>query len=600
MPDPTDLGLPDPSAAFNDLLGATEAAVDTADPVSLGRSYLGAMRRAARRPLHSVPAWLRYGAGLGMAGTNLATRVVGIELPGVIEADPSDPRFRDPTWSDNLLFHGLLQAYLLTARLIQDLVEAAGLAPPEGPKAEFAASLLADAISPTNLLFTNPRALKRAFETGGTSVVRGARNFVHDMLHNEGWPSQVDRDSFVLGRNTAATPGKVVFRNELIEVLQYAPTTEEVFERPLVVIPPWINRYYIADLAPGKSLVEWAVAHGHTTFAVSFRNPDRSMRDLSFDDYLRLGPLTAIDVAREISGSETVNTLSICLGGTMTAMVLAYLDACGDHLVHSATYLNSAIDYDDAGALATVFADPATLEGLVRRMEKKGFLPGKDIAHTFDLLRANDLVFRYVVDGWLLGQAPPAFDLLNWNSDNTNMPGARPRRVHPAHVPGERAGARRVRGDGGAPHGLRDRHRRVRRRRGRGPHRAVAVVVPDRADLQGGRALRHDLGWSHRRHRLPPGPEGQPLDQRRAAARTGRVASRRDQAPRHLVERLGGVDRRARRRVAGAAPDRERAAPGDRRRARRLRHQLTRRISSPRCPARSSGTRTAGPASGRR
>ena len=430
MPDPTDLGLPDPSAAFNDLLGATESAVDTADPVSLGRSYLGAMRKAARRPLHSVPAWLRYGAGLGMAGTNLATRAVGIQLPGVIEADPKDPRFRDPTWSDNLLFHGLLQAYLLTARLIQDLVEAAGLAPPEGPKAEFAGSLLADAISPTNLLFTNPRALKRAFETGGTSIVRGARNFVHDMLHNEGWPSQVDRDSFVLGRNTAATPGKVVFRNELIEVLQYAPTTDEVFERPLVVIPPWINRYYIADLAPGKSLVEWAVAHGHTTFAVSFRNPDRSMSDLSFDDYLRLGPLTAIDVAREISGSETVNTLSICLGGTMTAMVLAYLDACGDHLVHSATFLNSAIDYDDAGALATVFADPATLEGLVRRMEKKGFLPGKDIAHTFDLLRANDLVFRYVVDGWLMGQAPPAFDLLNWNSDSTNMPG----RAHAEYI----------------------------------------------------------------------------------------------------------------------------------------------------------------------
>jgi polyhydroxyalkanoate synthase subunit PhaC len=422
VPDPRDLGLPDPSV-LGDLLGVTEAAVDTADPVSLGRSFLGALRKAARRPVHSVPVWLRYGAGLGMAGTNLATRAVGIHLPGVIEPDPRDPRFQDPTWSDNILFHGLLQAYLLTARLVQELVEAAGMAAPEGPKAEFAASILADALAPTNVLFTNPRALKRAFETGGTSVVRGARNFVRDVRHNDGWPSQVDRDSFVLGKNTAATPGKVVFRNELIEVLQYSPTTDEVFARPLVVIPPWINRYYIADLAPGKSLVEWAVAHGHTTFAVSFRNPDRSMRDLTFDDYLRLGPLAAIDVAREIAESETVNTLSICLGGTMTAMTLAYLDACGDRLVHSATYLNSAIDYSGAGMLASVFADPATLEGMVRRMEKDGFLPAKDIARTFDLLRANELVFRYLVDGWLLGMAPPAFDLLAWNADNTNMPG---------------------------------------------------------------------------------------------------------------------------------------------------------------------------------
>jgi len=406
-----------------DMLGATEAAIDTADPVSLGRSYLGAMRRAARRPLHSVPAWLRYGVGLGMTGTHLVTRAVGIPLPEPIEPDPGDARFRDPTWKDNIAFHGLLQAYLLTARLVHELVAAAGLPEPEGPKAEFAATLVTDALAPTNLLLTNPRALKRAFETGGTSIVRGARNYLYDLMHNDGWPRQVDCSSFVLGRNVAATPGKVVFRNELIEVLQYAPTSDEVFERPLLVIPPWINRYYIADLAPGKSLVKWAVDHGHTTFAISFRNPDASMRDLSFDDYLRLGPLTAIDVVRDISGSETVNTLSICLGGTMTAMTLAYLDACGDRFVHSATYLNCAVDYAEAGSLATVFADPATVEGMTRRMERHGYLPGKEIARTFDLLRANDLVFRYVVDSWLMGEPPPAFDLLAWNADSTNLPG---------------------------------------------------------------------------------------------------------------------------------------------------------------------------------
>ncbi len=411
------------NTALGDLLGITEAAMDTADPVSLARSYVSAMGRAALRPWRSAPALAKFGFGLGVTGAHLATRVIGHPSPEAVRPAEGDGRFRDPTWSDNLLYHGGLAAYLLLARLLHDLVGAAHLEEPEASKAEFAASVLADALAPTNFVLGNPRAVKRAYETGGTSLLRGARNFVHDMTRNEGWPSQVDRSKFELGRNTAATPGRVVYRNELVEVLQYTPTTDEVFERPLLVIPPWINRYYIADLAPGKSLIEWAVDHGHTTFAISFRNPDPSMRELSFDDYLRLGPLTAIDVAREITGSETVNTMSICLGGTMTAMCLAYLDACGDRLVHSSTFLNSAVDYADAGVMATVFADPATLESLSRRMERHGYLPGKDIARTFDLLRANDLVFRYVVDSWLLGEPPPAFDLLAWNADYTNLPG---------------------------------------------------------------------------------------------------------------------------------------------------------------------------------
>jgi polyhydroxyalkanoate synthase len=411
------------NTALGELLGITEAALDTADPVSLARSYVGAMRRAAFRPWRTVPAAARYGVGLGLTGAHLATRAIGHPLPEVVRPQPGDRRFGDTTWSDNLLYHAALDVYLLTARLLEELVSASGLEGTEASKAEFAASILGDALSPTNFLLGNPRAVKRAYETGGTSIVRGLRNFVHDMVKNEGWPSQVDRSPFELGRNVAATPGRVVFRNELIEVLQYEPKTEEVFERPLLVIPPWINRYYIADLAPGKSLVEWAVDHGHTTFAISFRNPDASMRDLTFDDYLRLGPLTAIDVAREITGSETVNTASICLGGTMTAMCLAYLDACGDHLVHSSTFINSGVDYEDAGVAARVFTDPATLESLSRRMERHGYLPGKDIARTFDLLRANDLVFRYVIDSWLLGDKPGAFDLLAWNADSTNLPG---------------------------------------------------------------------------------------------------------------------------------------------------------------------------------
>lgn len=411
------------SSSLGDLLGVTEAAFDTMDPVALARSGLRAGRRVALRPTRALPALLRFGAGVGLVGTNLATRLVGIELPRVVEPDPHDQRFADPTWHDNLAFHGLVQVYLLTAQLIVELVEAARLPPPDGPKAEFAARLLGDTIAPTNTLLTNPKALKRALETGGFSVLHGLVNMVRDIVGNDGWPRQVDCSPFELGRNTAATPGKVVFRNELIEVLQYTAQTDEVFEIPLLVCPPWINRYYIADLAPDKSLIEWAVRHGHTTFVLSYRNPDESMRELTFDDYLRLGPLTAIDVARDITGSETLNTLSICLGGTMNTMVLAYLDARGDHVVNTATYLNSATDYQGAGSLATVFADPSTIDSLVRKMERTGYLDGEAMAHTFDLIRANDLVFRYLIDGWLLGQSPPAFDLLAWNADSTNIPG---------------------------------------------------------------------------------------------------------------------------------------------------------------------------------
>jgi polyhydroxyalkanoate synthase len=340
-----------------------------------------------------------------------------------VATQPGDLRFRDPAWAQNPAFRMILESYLAGTRLAEQLVDSAGLDERTEPRARFATGLVADAAAPTNLLLTNPVALKRAFETGGASVLRGARNLVADLRENGGWPRQVDTSAFELGVNIAASPGKVVFRNELIEVLQYDARTPEVHEIPLLVCPPWINRYYIADLAPGKSLVEWAVRHGHTTFAISYRNPDLSMRDLTFDDYVRLGPLTAIDVVRSIAGCDVANVVSICLGGTLTTISLAYLEAVGDHLVNSSTLLNSAVDYADSGVLADVFANEGTVDAMCRRMEDTGFLEAKEMTRTFSLLRANDLVFRYVVDGWLMGQDPPAFDLLAWNDDGTRMPG---------------------------------------------------------------------------------------------------------------------------------------------------------------------------------
>ena len=379
-------GPVDPISVIEDALGVVEGAFDTSDPVSIGRSFVGALARSASHPVRSAPAWLRFASSLGVVGVDTAARAVGVHLPGVSRVEVKDTRFASPAFNDNFVFHGLMEAYLATARLLRELAHAARVDDGGAPKADFAAQLVADALAPTNFFLTNPAALQRLFETAGLSAVRGARNFVRDVLHNGGWPSQVDRSAFVLGETTAATPGVVVFRNELIEVLQYTPQTEHVYEIPLVVCPPWINRYYIADLAPGRSLVEWAVRAGHSTFAVSYRNPDASMRDLTFDDYLRLGPLTAIDVVREITGQEKVNLLGICLGGTMNTMALAYLDACGDDVVNSSTHLNSATDYADAGALASVFADPKTINRLIARMESKGYLDGREMAHTFDLL----------------------------------------------------------------------------------------------------------------------------------------------------------------------------------------------------------------------
>jgi polyhydroxyalkanoate synthase len=412
-------GLP---GSMADRLGITEAPLDRADPVGLGRSLVGAMARAALHPAGLARAFGSYLAGSLAAGTAVLDRTVGRPAAGPLQPGPKDRRFSDPTWTENAWYFALKQLYLLNRRLFEELVDAASLPEPRASKARFAAGLVADAAAPTNMLLTNPTALKRSFETGGLSVARGLRNLVRDLRTNDGWPSQVDTTPFELGRNMAASEGHVVYRNDLIELIQYEPTRAEVHEIPLLCCPPWINKYYIMDLAPGKSLVEWARNLGLTIFAISYRNPDESMRHLTFDDYLINGPCAAIDVVRSITGVEQVNTLAICLGGTLNAAMLAYLDANGDDFVRSSTYLNSLVDFSEAGTLGSVFTDERTIENLSRRMEAKGYLEAKDMARTFDLLRANELVFNYVASNWLLGETPPAFDLLAWNNDSTRMP----------------------------------------------------------------------------------------------------------------------------------------------------------------------------------
>jgi len=403
-----------PGLAALDRLGVVEDPLIGADPVSFLRSLAAAAPALARNPRGTVAANARMLMGLARAVRAAAGRTVGLDTAGPVSPLSGDKRFNDLAYAENPLYFLLAQQYLLTGQLVEALLDAAGLEADKDAKARFAAKFMLDALAPTNTLPGNPAALRQAFDTGGKSLVRGARNMLSDIRHNGGWPSQVDATGFEVGVNMAATPGSVVYRSELIELIQYEPQVKSVHTVPLLFCPPWINKYYIMDLAPDKSLIEWAVQHGHTCFAISYRNPDASMRELGFEDYLRQGPLDAVRVVREITGAPEVNTVSVCLGGTLTAIALAHNAAIGDASIKSATFLNTHTDFSTKGTLG-VFTDEATIAGL-------GFLDSEKMAHTFDALRANDLVFSYVVNNWLMGKRPPAFDLLVWNKDSTRMP----------------------------------------------------------------------------------------------------------------------------------------------------------------------------------
>ncbi len=409
------------SPAVQDLVGIAENVTSGTDPAGLFRELGAAALMALKNPTGILAANARLAWGSVGAVRAAADRAIGSDTPGPIPIGRGDKRFSDPAYNENPAYFLLAQEYLLFRQLVTELLDTAGVTGTRQAKARFAANFLVDALAPTNTLVGNPAAVRKAFETGGMSIGRGIKNLVHDVRHNGGWPSQVDASGFEVGVNMGATPGSVVYRSELIELIQYSPQTTETHAVPLLFCPPWINKFYIMDLAPGKSLIEWAVQHGHTCFAISYRNPDKSMSDLGFRDYLFQGPLDAVRVVKDITGAPAVNTVSVCLGGTLTALGLAYNAARGDESINSATFLNTHTDFTEPGLLGT-FTDEATVEGLEKQMEKKGFLDSATMARTFSALRPNDLIFQYLVNNWLLGNNPPAFDLLAWNEDSTRLP----------------------------------------------------------------------------------------------------------------------------------------------------------------------------------
>jgi len=334
--------------------------------------------------------------------------------------EPADRRFLDETWRDHPVYRRWMQAYLACREALLGLVDEVDLDEKSRERGRFAFTLLVEALAPTNTLLGNPGAMKRAFETGGASLWRGAGHLLADLRTNAGLPSQVDRRPFTVGKNLATTQGAVIHQSEVLELLQYRPQTDEVFERPILLIPPQVNKFYVTDLAPGRSLVEFLMQQGFQTFVVSWRNPTPAQRDWGLDVYIQ-ALLHALDVVAEITGTRDVNLLGACAGGITTAVLLGHLAARGDDRVRSATFPVTVLD-TSAPSMIGMLTSEQTVASAVRRSRSRGVLRGRDMARVFAWLRPNDLVWNYWVNNYLLGNSPPAFDILYWNADSTNLP----------------------------------------------------------------------------------------------------------------------------------------------------------------------------------
>ena len=377
-------------------------------------------------PRKAIEAQARLGSNFLELWATTLKRMQGEPAQPVATPDPKDARFKDPEWSDNPVFDFLKQAYLITSRWAEKLVEEAeGLDEHTRHKAEFYVKQLAGALSPSNFLATNPELIRTTIKENGANLVRGMKMLAEDIERGKGELKlrQSDPERFEVGVNTANTPGKVIFRNDLIELIKYAPSTEEVLRRPLLIVPPWINKFYVLDLNPEKSFIRWAVAQGLTVFVISWVNPDARHAMKSFSDYMREGVFAALDAVEEATAERKVTTIGYCVGGTLLAVALAYMAATGDDRVESATFLTTQVDFTHAGDLK-VFVDEEQVKALEEGMQQRGYLEGSRMANAFNMLRPNDLIWPYVINNYIKGQAPFPFDLLYWNSDSTRMPAA--------------------------------------------------------------------------------------------------------------------------------------------------------------------------------
>jgi polyhydroxyalkanoate synthase len=435
-----DIKLPDPaliSRSMADVAARSQRLVNdwlrrqtkegiNLDPLNIGGAFLEMTAKLLANPAQLVTAQMGYWHDYLTLWNNTTRRIMGMDSEPVIQSDPKDKRFADPAWKQNEVFDFIKQSYLLSARYVTDVVSHVdGLPPKTAQKIDFYSRQFVNALSPSNFVLTNPEVLRKTAETGGENLIRGLNNLLADLENGRGnlRIKMTDTDAFKVGDNIAVSEGAVIFQNELIQLIQYNPTTEKVFARPLVIFPPWINKFYILDLRPKNSLVRYLVSQGHTVFMVSWVNPDESLSAKNFDDYMVDGVFAALTAIEKATKMKEVNAIGYCIGGTLLAATLGYMKAKKDERIKTATFLVTLTDFTDAGELG-VFIDEEQLSCLEDKMQRRGYLEGNDMATTFNLLRANDLIWSFVVNNYLLGKEPFPFDLLYWNSDATRMPPA--------------------------------------------------------------------------------------------------------------------------------------------------------------------------------
>lgn len=415
------------TAAYLKPLERGEAKTGAADEVS---EMVKAIGRVAERwvsdPRKMIEAQASLTSDFMTLWSNTLKRASGEDTPPVAEPDKRDARFADPDWSAHPMFDFIKQAYLIGSRWAESMVDRADdLDPHTREKARFYVKQIASALSPSNFVATNPELLRETLRQNGENLVRGMKMLAEDIEAGKGELKirQSDAGAFEVGVNIATTPGKVIYRNEVMELIQYAPATETVLKRPLLIVPPWINKFYILDLNAEKSFIRWCVAQGLTVFCISWVNPDARHAAKDFESYMREGVFAALDAIEQATGEKKVAAIGYCVGGTLLGVTLAYMAAVRDRRIESATFFTTQVDFTKAGELS-VFVDEEQIRAVEEQMAQRGYLEGSRMAGAFNMLRPNDLIWSYAVNNYLKGKAPTAFDLLYWNSDSTRMPAA--------------------------------------------------------------------------------------------------------------------------------------------------------------------------------
>ncbi|MBN8521473.1 MAG: class I poly(R)-hydroxyalkanoic acid synthase [Alphaproteobacteria bacterium] len=396
------------------------------DPLDIRNAYIDFMKSLLANPEKMANLQLQYWQNWMAIWENVWKKYQGEPLEDIYKPETGDKRFKSAEWQNNLLFDFIKQSYLMTRQWMDQTIQnTPDMEDGQQDRLRFSARQFADALSPTNFVLTNPDVLRETIRTGGENLVRGFENLLSDMERGQGdlKISTTNYKAFEVGRNLATTPGSVVYQNDLIQLIQYTSTTDKVYARPLLIIPPWINKYYILDMRPENSFVKWLVDQGHTVFMVSWINPDKTYADRTFEDYMQGGILDALTFIEHRTGSTDTNVIGYCIGGTLLTMTLAWMKAQNqDHRIASATFLTTLIDFENAGDLK-LFADNKAISFLDDAIQENGVLPGSYLSNTFSALRANDLIWSFVINNYLMGKEPFPFDLLYWNDDSTNMPG---------------------------------------------------------------------------------------------------------------------------------------------------------------------------------